>query len=220
MSKTDIRLYIFLSKLYKNLLRDEYMIHRQVKWFFGIFLFITGALFALQVFSFGGITGGSVRDQEESLAISELTAVREPMFVYVSFSVQSPKNQVQIVYSLDNQGENIRTGEFSAVVQSGRAERQSFRIALPENAQDELFVTVSVSDGASLAYERASVGEIGARDNKPVVSSSFVSLLGFIIIGCFVMVYFVFQHTHRRHLRLFAHHAGNHLAFRSRASPL
>lgn len=219
-SKANIRLYIFRSKLYNNLLRYEFMMHRQVRWFFGIFLFITGVLFVLQAFSFGDITGESIGNNIDSLAISDLIAVREPMFVYISFSVQSLKNQVQIVYSLDNRGENIRTDEFSAIVQPGRAERQGFRIALPENAQDELFVTVSVSDGASLAYERASVRESGKRDSKLVVPRSFVSLLGFILIGFFVMAYFVFHHTHRRRLHSLVHHAENHLTFRSSTSPL
>ncbi len=178
-----------------------------------------GVLFFLQAFSFGNITGGSIRDNIDSLAISDLTVVREPMFVYVSFFVRSTGSQVQIVYSLDNQGESIRTGEFSSIVQSGRTERQSFRIALPEDTQDELFVTVSVSDGASLAYDRVSVEKIRTHNNNFGISRSFVSLLGFLIIGCFVMVYFVFQHTRRKRLRLLAHHAGNHLTFRSSASP-
>ena len=212
-------LNIFRSKLYNNLLRYELMIRRQVRWFFGIFLMIMGVLFFLQAFSFGNIAGESIRDNIDSLAISYLTAVPEPMFVYVSFFGRSTESRVQIVYSLDSSGESIRTDEFSSIVQSGRTERQSFRIALPENIQEELFVTVSVSDGTSLSYDRVRVGEIGAHKNGLGISRSFVSLLGFLIIGCFVMVYFVFQHIRRKRLRSLAHHAGNHLTFRFSIPP-
>ena len=196
------------------------MMRKQVIRFFGGLLLLAGALLVLQLFSFNDMTGASVYDEGSGgLSLNDVRAVSEDEFIHISFYVESERNQVQIVYSLDAAAESIRTGEFTVIVEPGHAQPEAFRIALPEQSIEDLFVTISVGDGVSFAYQRVVVTKSGARGENSL-SRSLVSMIGFIALLCFVMVYVVRCYVHRRRVHSLARRAGHHLAFRPRTSAL
>src|SRR3989338_10132305 len=189
------------------------MVRKQVMRFFGVLFLLVGVLVVLHTLSSEGITGSSVHDEGAGgLALSDVHAIYESGFVSVSFYVRSDRDQVQIAYSFDTLGETVRTGELGAVVKPRNLERQVFRVALKEHLSEDLFVTVSVSDGTSFASERVAVSQ-GSR-GRTFFSRSLASTLGFIALFCFIVVYVVRQHIQQRRVRSLAHNVRNTLKFR------
>ena len=185
--------------------------------FFGVLFLLVGTLVVLHTLSSEDITGSSVYDDSSGgLALTGVHAIYESGFVSVSFYVMSNGDMAQIAYLFDIGGETVRTGEITTIIEPRNLERQVFRVALRENLSEDLFVTVSVSDGTSFASERVAVTQ--GPKGRTFFSRSFASTLGFIALFCFIAVYVVRQHIQWRRVRSLAHNVRNTLKFRQNSS--
>lgn len=189
------------------------MTRRTVVRFFSVLFVLAGALLVLRAVAFGGFTGASVQEDTESfsLALRHVEARMEGTLVHVMFTLLTSQQESEVAYVFDSRGTTLRTGTFPVISEPGRAGRQGFRVVLPEKGED-LFVTVSVSDGGALALKRVPVVSERVRGD---ISRGAVSLIGIGAFACFVLGYFHYRAAHRMRVRGLAQHTKRHVTFRS-----
>lgn len=193
------------------------MARKRVVAFFGAFVLLAGVLFLLRALSLEAVTGASITDVSAVL-LSELRAVHDGEFILVSFVVVGAHPEARIAYVLDAEGESIRSEEVTTILEPGKPEQQAFRIRAPEQEKGELFITLSVDDGTSLAYSRAVVTS-GGSGNERAISRSFIPIIGLATVFAFVLAYFVYAENQGKRARVLARHAAENLVFRRSQTP-
>lgn len=189
--------------------------------FFGMLAILVGVLILVQVIQFRGISGASIHEEgvkgeEENAAlrVRELSAFRDGTLVEARFLIESERGgEVSIVYALEGgEGVSLRRGEQRLLLPASVPSLQRLRLSIPEAQEQNLFLTLGVSDGVGFAYRRVAVRGERGKEDVAVGQSAFAIPLS--IIGVMVLVggYVAWHLHHRKKMRAFAHQLPHHVS--------
>jgi hypothetical protein len=124
------------------------------------------------------------------------------------------QSEAWIAYVLDAGGESVRSGNFSIILEPGTQKRHAFRIQVPEKAENELFITISFSDGETFTYRRVAVTKGSSERNDEISRArSFAPVTGLVAVLVLVILYLVHVGKKIKRTHTLAHHARKNLTF-------